>query len=59
VTRTVRFHKKVGQPEVVLGTCLFEGTLQVVREEPLKRALCEGIGPGKAFGMGLLSVAPG
>lgn len=36
---------------------LYEGTLQVVDTEAFKRALVDGIGPGKAFGFGMLSVA--
>lgn len=36
---------------------LFEGSLQVVDAEAFRKALAHGIGPGKAFGFGLLSVA--
>lgn len=37
---------------------LFEGTLVVLNAEAFERALIAGIGPGKAFGFGMLSVAP-
>lgn len=36
----------------------FEGVLQVTDAERFGDALCKGIGPGKAFGFGMLSVAP-
>lgn len=36
---------------------LYDGTLQVVDAEAFKRALAKGIGPAKAFGFGLLSIA--
>ncbi|MCY1369978.1 CRISPR-associated endoribonuclease Cse3 [compost metagenome] len=35
----------------------FEGVLEVQRLEPFSRALSAGVGPAKAFGCGLLSVA--
>ncbi|MFD1215135.1 type I-E CRISPR-associated protein Cas6/Cse3/CasE [Microbulbifer celer] len=41
----------------VRRTC-FEGVLQVNNTETFSRALMAGIGPAKAFGCGLLSVAP-
>lgn len=37
---------------------LFEGTLEVTDAQAFQDALASGIGPGKAFGFGLLSVAP-
>ena len=37
---------------------LFEGTLQVTNSKKFTRALRTGIGPAKAFGCGLLSLAP-
>lgn len=37
---------------------LFEGQLVVREPEIFKEALASGIGPGKAFGFGLLSVGP-
>lgn len=47
-----------GERRVTFGSCVFEGTLRVVRVEDFKRALVEGIGSGKAFGFGMLSIAP-
>ena len=43
---------------VTFESVLFDGLLEVTDSEAFRRALCEGIGPGKAFGCGLLSVAP-
>jgi CRISPR system Cascade subunit CasE len=37
---------------------VFEGRLRVTDAEAFRRALAAGIGSGKAFGFGLLSVAP-
>ncbi|GLV48852.1 CRISPR-associated endoribonuclease Cse3 [Thermus sp. LT1-2-5] len=37
---------------------LFEGRLEVVDPERARATLARGIGPGKALGLGLLSVAP-
>jgi CRISPR system Cascade subunit CasE len=36
----------------------FEGILQVTDPQPFHQALLQGIGPAKAFGCGLLSLAP-
>src|SRR5690606_5384586 len=36
----------------------FDGLLRVVDEEGVYDAVCRGIGPAKAFGFGLLSLAP-
>jgi CRISPR system Cascade subunit CasE len=41
------------------GAVLFEGRLEVTDRELFLTALREGIGSGKAFGFGLLSVAGG
>lgn len=37
---------------------LFDGTLQVVDPERFQTTLAQGVGSGKAFGCGLLSIAP-
>jgi CRISPR system Cascade subunit CasE len=42
---------------LTFGTALFEGELVVTDPEAFRRAWAEGIGPGKAFGCGLLSLA--
>jgi CRISPR system Cascade subunit CasE len=47
-----------GKPAVSIHRVRFEGIMKALDEEALKRALLAGIGPGKAFGCGLLSVAP-
>jgi CRISPR system Cascade subunit CasE len=43
---------------IVLDTVLYEGVLEVTGAEALRQAVARGIGPGKAFGCGLLSLAP-
>lgn len=41
-----------------LGAVRFDGVLVVTDAEKLHIAICNGIGPQKAFGFGLLSIAP-
>lgn len=43
---------------LTFGAVLFEGVLEVVEAERFLQALRDGIGSGKAYGFGLLSVAP-
>ena len=43
---------------VTLAGVVFEGLLEVTDPDNLRLAIKEGIGPGKAFGCGLLSLAP-
>lgn len=43
---------------LTFGAVLFEGELEVTDPVKFRVALAEGIGPGKAYGFGLLSVAP-
>ncbi len=43
---------------LVFGSVLFEGVLEVADADRLRAALREGIGSGKAYGFGLLSIAP-
>jgi CRISPR system Cascade subunit CasE len=43
---------------ITLDTALFEGRLEAVDLERLKQCLLCGIGPAKALGMGMLSIAP-
>lgn len=45
-------------PRLTIATALFEGELEVTDSEAFARAFRVGIGPGKAFGCGLLSLAP-
>jgi CRISPR system Cascade subunit CasE len=46
------------QPPMKFGSVLFEGELEITRAEDFKGALMNGIGSGKAYGFGLLSIAP-
>jgi len=43
---------------ITFGAVLFNGELEVVDGDAFRRTLERGIGPGKAYGFGLLSVAP-
>jgi CRISPR system Cascade subunit CasE len=43
---------------LTFGAVVFEGRLRVTDKERFLAALANGIGPGKAYGLGLLSVAP-
>jgi CRISPR system Cascade subunit CasE len=51
--------KRKGMPALTLFTVQFDGRLQVTDVEAFMEALQSGIGPAKAFGCGLLSLAPG
>lgn len=42
---------------ITLHTCLFEGILQVGVTETLRQGMLNGFGHGKAFGLGMLSLA--
>ncbi|SHF58518.1 CRISPR system Cascade subunit CasE [Streptoalloteichus hindustanus] len=52
------FSKRDGKPPVVLSTATFQGRLRVTDPELLTERLLTGIGPGKAYGCGLLTLAP-
>ena len=43
---------------VSLATVLFDGLLEVTDPGLFRQAIAAGIGPGKAFGCGLMSIAP-
>jgi len=47
-----------GRNAVTLATSLFEGELRITDAERFRKALFGGIGPARAYGCGLLSVAP-
>ncbi|MFD0685948.1 type I-E CRISPR-associated protein Cas6/Cse3/CasE [Actinomadura fibrosa] len=51
------FSKK-NRRHVILHVATFQGRLQVADTELLTRALLDGIGPAKAYGCGLLTLAP-
>lgn len=48
---------RAGQ-RITVDTALFDGRLEAVDLERLKQCLLCGIGPAKALGMGMLSIAP-
>lgn len=50
-------HGRKGNARVSLRRVLYEGVLQVRDAQALVGAIASGIGPGKAFGCGLLSLA--
>ena len=43
---------------LTFGAALFEGVLEIMDAEVFRQTLAEGIGSGKAYGFGLLSIAP-
>jgi CRISPR system Cascade subunit CasE len=40
------------------GSALFNGELEITDSERFRQALSDGVGPGKAYGFGLLSISP-
>lgn len=52
------FHKKTDGMQVTVHTATFEGRLKVTDVGLLTHALLNGIGPSKAYGCGLLTLAP-
>lgn len=54
----VRWHQTKDGQDVILPGVVFDGILLVTEPGLLRHALARGIGPGKAFGFGLLSIAP-
>lgn len=56
--RTTHTFRRNGAPRpVTIGMARFDGRLEVVDPEALRRALTTGIGPAKAYGCGLLTLA--
>jgi len=51
------FDRKGASKPVTIGTARFDGRLEVIDPEALRRALVTGIGPAKAYGCGLLTLA--
>jgi CRISPR system Cascade subunit CasE len=47
-----------GSHHVVLQTAMFEGLVRVVDPDTAQGALLRGVGPGKAYGCGLITLAP-
>lgn len=60
VTRrtTHRFDRRGARAPVTIGTAQFDGRLEVVDPDALRRALTTGIGAAKAYGCGLLTLVP-
>jgi CRISPR system Cascade subunit CasE len=57
-TRTAeRVYGRSDTRRMTFGSVVFEGRLRVMDAERFRQALAEGIGSGKAFGFGLLSIA--
>ncbi|MGW3729460.1 type I-E CRISPR-associated protein Cas6/Cse3/CasE [Streptomyces sp. NPDC000851] len=54
----LRFRKHKGGREVVVATATFQGRLRVTDTNALRNALLNGIGPSKAYGQGMLTLAP-
>ncbi|WAL65965.1 type I-E CRISPR-associated protein Cas6/Cse3/CasE [Amycolatopsis cynarae] len=53
--QTLRFPRQ--GKTVTLSTAVFEGRLEVIDPELLRQSLVQGIGPGKGYGCGLLTLA--
>ncbi|MFE6335237.1 type I-E CRISPR-associated protein Cas6/Cse3/CasE [Streptomyces sp. NPDC002776] len=56
-TRSLNFQKGQGGP-VTLVTVTFEGRLEITDADAIRRTLTQGIGRGRAYGCGLLTLAP-
>ncbi|GGJ92641.1 CRISPR-associated endoribonuclease Cse3 [Pilimelia anulata] len=54
---TVTIDKNDGN-RVTLGAALFDGVIAVADPELVRRSLLDGVGPGKAYGLGLITLAP-
>lgn len=53
----ISFTKKRKKEPITYGSVVFEGVLQVTDADKFREALVNGIGQGKAYGFGLLSIA--
>lgn len=53
----LNFRKERNLPNITFGSVVFEGVLQVTDSDNFRKALEKGIGTGKAYGFGLLSIA--
>ena len=57
VTRKQTCHfRKNGKRPVTLLAVTYEGVLQVTDQEAFREMLCQGIGRGKAYGLGLMTI---
>ncbi len=50
--------RKAGGAQVVLQTATFNGLVRISDSDTARNALLNGVGPGKAYGMGLITLAP-
>lgn len=57
-SRKQTFTKGQGKTKVTLATARYDGALQVIDADRLRHALVCGIGHGKGFGCGLLTLVP-
>lgn len=55
-SRWLRFYKKSGNAKLSILSVTFEGELNVKDADLFRKAMLEGIGRGKAYGMGLLTI---
>ena len=53
---TLSFNRGAARQQVTLGFCVFEGRLTVTDAELFREALTQGIGRGKAYGLGMITV---
>lgn len=51
-------NRRAEKDRLTFGAVIFEGLLEITDADKFKQALANGIGSGKAYGFGLLSVAP-
>ena len=56
LTQPIYHFKKNGTRPVTLLAVTYEGILQVTDPEAFKALLCEGVGRGKAYGLGLMTI---
>ncbi len=53
----INFRKEKNSPKITFGSVVFYGVLVVTDEVKFKESIISGIGTGKAYGFGLLSIA--
>lgn len=53
----INFSKSRNSPALTFGSVVFDGVLQVTDADQFRESLVKGVGSGKAYGFGLLSVA--
>lgn len=58
IVSSERFRARKGKAVVTLASATFEGELRVTDAGQVRALLQHGVGHGRAFGMGLLSLAP-